>query len=202
MSYSPEADYYRSPGGAISVKNIRSKIIELKEYIARCENDEEAVNAWRQICTYDLALMMDAEQQGKIPKVNDGGTDWPTLVKRLKKEWDELKTSEKTEIKTNREGDFLTMSIQWDSYVGEVPPELFDKGVAVMEKEKFSAVNHRLMQWSGWCEAVLYSSGYFVIDDKIEIPEKPMNVYTDESMAQDISGRRMPKRQNAQRQPR
>ena len=202
MGYSPESDYYRSPGGAVSVKNIRSKIIELKEYIAHCESDERAVNAWREICKYDLALMMDAEQQGKIPTVNDGGTDWPTLVKRLKKEWDELKTSEKTEVKTNREGQFVTMSIQWDSYVGEVPPELFDNGVALMEKEKFSSVNHRLMQWSGWAEAVLFSSGVFLIDDKIEIPEKPVNVYTDEQMAQDISGRRMPKRRNDQRQPR
>jgi len=202
MSYSPESDYYRSPGGAVSVKNIRSKIIELKEYISHCETDEQAVNAWRETCTYDLALLMDTEQQGKIPKATDGGTNWPELVKKLKKEWNELKTSEKTEIKTNREGDFLTMSIQWDSYVGEVPPELFDKGVQVMEKEKFSAINHRLMQWSGLCEGVLYSSGVFVIEDKIEIPEKPMNVYTDKQMEEDITGRRMPRRQNVQRQPR
>ena len=202
MSYSPEPDFYRSPGGTVSVKNIRSKIIELKEYIGHCESDEQAINAWREICTYDLALLMDAEQQGKVPKVIDGGTDWSALVKRLKKEWDELRTSEKTEVKTNREGEFVTMSIQWDSYVGEVPPELFEQGVAVMEKEKFSAVNHRLMQWSGWCEAVLYSSGVFMIDDKIEIPEKPLNVYTDRQMEEDITGRRMPKRQNVQRQPR
>lgn len=199
MSYGPD-DWYRSPGGAISVKNIRSKIIELQDHIADCENDERALNGWRELCAYGLALVMDVEAQKKLPS-NDGGTDWNALVRRLKEDWDKLKTSEKTLIEIGREGNFEYYMVQWDSYVGTFARGDLPQGVAIMDKEKYNAICHRLMQFWGLCEAVLFASGVFVIDDKIEIPEKPANVYTDDHMREDISSRRMPKRQNARTSP-
>lgn len=202
MSYSPQSDFYRSPSGSVSVKNIRSKIIELQDMISQCENDEKALNGWRELCAYGLALVMDAKQQNKLPKQNEGGTNWEEIVRNLRTDWDELKTSEKTEISLVREGGREKYRIQWDSYVGTFAPAEFQMGIQIMDKEKYNAICHRLMQFWGLCEAVLFSSGVFLIEDKIEIPEKPMNVYTDESMGQDIASRRMPKRQNAPRQPR
>jgi len=198
MGYSPDAAYT----GAISIKNIRSKIIELQDMIAHCENDEQALNGWRELCAYGLALILDTRQQNMLPKTNDGGTDWEELVRTLRNDWDKLKTSEKTEITLVREGGREKYNIQWDSYVGVFAPAEFELGIRIMDKEKYNAICHRLMQFWGLCEAVLFASGVFLIDSKIDIPEKPLNVYTDKQMEEDITGRRMPKRQNVQRQPR
>jgi len=202
MGYSPESGFGRSPGSPVGVKNIRSKIIELQDMISQCDNDEQALNGWRELCAYGLALILDTRQQKMLPKKNEGGTDWDAMVVKLRDDWDKLKTSEKTEISLVREGNREKYSIQWDSYVGTFAPAEFELGIRIMDKEKYNAICHRLMQFWGLCEAVLFASGVFLIDSKIEIPEKPLNVYTEKDMGDDITGRRMPRRQNAQRQPR
>jgi hypothetical protein len=114
--------------------------------------------------------------------LNNGTVDWKSEVVRLQKEWGEMKTSEKTNITTNREGDFTVISMQWDSYVGEVPPELFMQGVQVMDKEKYNAICHRLMQFWGSCLSIIMASGELVLDDKVETPVLADDRYSRDKM--------------------
>lgn len=192
MSYGPESGQ-GIPSSTAFIRNVRSKVFELLDYISHCPNSESALNAWRELCAFGYATVMDLDDRGLLPTPETSKTDWKAQIARISKLWDELKTSEKTEIKTNREGNFLTMSIQWDSYVGEVPPELFEQGVRVMDKEKYDAIGHRMAQFWGYCEFVLYSCGVISIKDQIEIP-MPLDSYSGEQMQAGIGSRKVFKR--------
>ena len=190
--------YGQNPGQGIPattafIRNVRSKVFELLDYISHCETSESAMNAWRELCAFGYAKVMDLDDRGLLPTPETSKTDWKAYITRISKMWDELKTSEKTEIKTNREGNFTTISIQWDSYVGEVPPELFMQGIAVMDKEKYDAVAHRLAQFWGYCEFVLYSCDVLKIDHQIDIP-MPLDSYGADQMQAGIGSRKVPKR--------
>jgi len=192
MSYGTESGQ-GIPSSTAFIRNVRSKVFELLDYISHCENSESAMNAWRELCAFGYAKVMDLDDRGWLPTPETSKTDWKAHIARISKLWDELKTSEKTEIKTNREGDFITISIQWDSLVGEVPPELFMQGVAVMDKEKYDAIAHRMAQFWGYCEFVLYSCDVLKIDHPIEIP-MPLDAYSGEQMAAGIGARKVLKR--------
>ena len=181
MSYGPETDLYKVPQQAVGIRTLRSKIIEALDDVRRAPDDERAVNGWRELCSYGLAIILDIAQRGKLPE-NNGTLDWKAEVARLQKEWREMKTSEKTEITTNQAGDSLLVSMRWDSIVGEVPPELFMQGVAVMDKEKYNAICHRLMQFWGSCLSIMMASGELVLDDKVETPIMPDDRYSRDKM--------------------
>jgi len=183
------------------IRNVRSKVFELLDYISRCETSESAMNAWRELCAFGYAKVMELDDKGLLDKIEGSKADWKSQIARISKMWDELKTSEKTEIKTNREGNFTTISIQWDSYIGEVPPELFLQGIAVMDKEKYDAVAHRLAQFWGYCEFVLYSAGIIKIEHQIDVP-MPLDSYGVDQMFEGVSSRKVRKRQDNQKPPR
>ena len=192
MGYGPESGQ-GIPSSTAFIRNVRSKVFELLDLISRCENSESAMNAWRELCAFGYATVMDLDDRGLLPKPDTSKTDWKTKIDRIEKLWDELKTSEKTSITTNQTGDSILISMQWDSYVAEVPPELFMQGVRVMDKEKYDAIAHRMAQFWGYCEFVLYSCDVFNIKDQIEIP-MPLDTYTGEQMAAGIGSRKVLKR--------
>jgi hypothetical protein len=181
MSYGQENDLYKMPQQAVGIRTLRTKIIEALDDVRHAPNDERAVNGWRELCSYGLSIVIDITQRGKLP-VNNGTVDWKAEVQRLQKEWGEMKTSEKTEITTNREGDYTVISMRWDSIVGEVPPELFMQGVQVMDKEKYNAICHRLMQFWGSCLSIIMASGELVLDDKVETPVLADDRYSRDKM--------------------
>jgi hypothetical protein len=181
MSYGPESDLYKVPQQAVGIRTLRTKIIEALDDVRRAPDDERAVNGWRELCSYGLAIVLDVTQRGKLPE-NNGTVDWKAEVQRLQKEWGEMKTSEKTEITTNQVGDSILISMRWDSIVGEVPPELFMQGVQVMDKEKYNAICHRLMRFWGSCLSIIMASGEMVLDDKIETPIMPDDRYSRDKM--------------------
>jgi hypothetical protein len=181
MGYGGDSDLYKAPQAAVGIRTLRTKIIEALDDVRRAPDDERAVNGWRELCSYGLSIVLDIAQRKKLPE-NNGTVDWPAEVKRLQKEWNEMKTSEKTNITTNREGGYTVMSLQWDSYVGEVPPELFMQGVAVMDKEKYNAICHRLMQFWGSCLSIIMASGELVLDDKVETPVLADDRYSRDKM--------------------
>jgi hypothetical protein len=192
MSYGPESGQ-GIPNQTAFIRNVRSKVFELLDLISHCETSESAMNAWRELCAFGYATVMDLDDRGLLPTPETSKTDWKLNIARISKLWDELKTSEKTEIKTNREGNFVTISVQWDTYIGEFPPELFMQGIQVMDKEKYDAIAHRMAQFWGYCEFVLYSCDVFNIKDQIEIP-MPLDTYTGEQMAAGIGSRKVLKR--------
>ena len=179
--YGGESDLYKMPQQAVGIRTLRTKVIEALDDVRRAPDDERAVNGWRELCSYGLAIVQDIAQRGKLPE-NNGTVDWRAEVARLQKEWGEMKTSEKTEITTNREGDYTVISMRWDSIVGEVPPELFMQGVQVMDKEKYNAICHRLMQYWGSCLSIIMASGELVLDDKVETPVLADDRYSRDKM--------------------
>jgi len=179
--YGGESDLYKMPQQAVGIRTLRTKVIEALDDVRRAPDDERAVNGWRELCSYGLAIVQDIAQRGKLPE-NNGIVDWRAEVTRLQKEWGEMKTSEKTEITTNREGDYTVISMRWDSIVGEVPPELFMQGVQVMDKEKYNAICHRLMQFWGSCLSIIMASGELVLDDKVETPVLADDRYSRDKM--------------------
>lgn len=181
MSYGPEHDLYKVPQQAVGIRTLRTKVIEALDDVRHAPDDERAVNGWRELCSYGLAIVLDITQRGKLP-VNNGTLDWKAEVARLQKEWREMKTSEKTSIRTDREGGRLIVSMQWDSYIAEVPPELFMQGVQVMDKEKYNAICHRLMQFWGSCLSIIMASGELVLDDKVETPVLADDRYSRDKM--------------------
>lgn len=199
MSYGPE--YAGIPQQTAFVRTVRSKVIQLIDEITHCNNDEAALNGWRQLCAYGIAIVMDLEQQGKIPTKKDDGEDWRALVNRLKKDWNELKTSEKTQIEIGREGNFEYYLVQWDSYVGKFARADLNQGVAIMDREKYNAICHRLMQFWGLCESILFASGALSLSDKVEVP-LPMDSYGADQLFEGVSSRKVLKRQDSQKQPR
>ena len=200
MSYGPESGQ-GIPSSTAFIRNVRSKVFELLDFISHCPNSESAVNAWRELCAFGYATVMDLDDRGLLPKADTSKTDWEGVITRIGKLWDELKTSEKTNITTNQTGDSILISMQWDSYVAEVPPELFEQGVRVMDKEKYDAIAHRMAQFWGYCEFVLYSCDVFNIKDQIEIP-MPLDTYTDDHVRDSITSRKVSTRQTAQKPPR
>ena len=200
MSYGPESGQ-GIPSSTAFIRNVRSKVFELLDFISHCPNSESAVNAWRELCAFGYATVMDLDDRGLLPKADTSKTDWEGVIARIGKLWDELKTSEKTNITTNQTGDSILISMQWDSYVAEVPPELFEQGVRVMDKEKYDAIAHRMAQFWGYCEFVLYSCDVFNIKDQIEIP-MPLDTYTDDHVRDSITSRKVSTRQTAQKPPR
>ncbi len=192
MSYGHESGQ-GIPTSTAFIRNVRSKVFELLDLISHCQNSESALNAWRELCAFGYATVLDLEDRGLLPTAETSKTDWVANIARIRKLWDELKTSEKTEIKTNREGQFITISMQWDSYVGEVPPELFMQGIQVMDKEKYDAIGHRMAQFWGYCSFVLYSCGVLKIDSEIDIP-MPLDTYTGQQMQAGIGSRKVLKR--------
>lgn len=181
MSSGLESELYKVPQAAVGIRTLRTKIIEALDDVRHAPDDERAVNGWRELCSYGLAIIQDIAQRGKLPSDN-GTVDWKQEVARLQKEWLEMKTSEKTSITTNREGEFLLISMNWDAYLAEVPPELFMQGVEVMDKEKYNAICHRLMQFWGSCLSIIMASGELVLDDKVETPIMPDDRYSRDKM--------------------
>jgi len=76
----------------------------------------------------------------------------------------------------------MLISMQWDAYIAEVPPELFMQGVQVMDKEKYNAICQRLMQFWGSCLSIIMASGELVLDDKVETPIMPDDRYSRDKM--------------------
>ena len=181
MSYGPEQELYKVPQAAVGIRTLRTKIIEALDDVRHAPDDERAVNGWRELCSYGLAIVQDIAQRGKLPTDN-GTVKWKDEVVRLQKAWEDMKTSEKTSITTNREGEYVLIGMNWDAYVAEVPPELFMQGVAVMDKEKYNAICHRLMQFWGSCLSIIMASGELVLDDKVETPIMPDDRYSRDKM--------------------
>jgi len=181
MGYGPESDLYKVPQAAVGIRTLRTKLIECLDDVRRAPNDEIAVNGWRELCSYGLAIVQDVAQREKLP-VDNGTLDWKGEVSRLQKEWQELKTSEKTEIKLVREGGREKYSIEWDHYVGSFAPAEFEMGVRIMDKEKYNAICHRLMQFWGSCLSIIMAAGELVLDDKVETPVMPDDRYSRDKM--------------------
>jgi hypothetical protein len=181
MGYGPESDFFRVPQSAVSIRTLRTKIIEVLDDVRRAPNDEVALNGWRELCSYGLAIVLDIVQRGRLPE-NNGSIDWMAEVEALKKDWRNLKTSEKTEIEISREGDFEFYSVQWDTIVGKFARADLSQGVAIMDKEKYNAICHRLMQFWGRCLWIIMASGEMVLDDKIETPVLPDDRYSRDKM--------------------
>lgn len=192
MSYGPEPGQ-GIPTQTMFIRNVRSKTFELLDFISHCPDSQTALNAWRELCAFGYATVKDLDDRGLLPTKEDTKTDWKAYIARIEKLWDELKTSEKTNITTNREGDFVVITMQWDSYVAEVPPQLFMQGVQVMDKEKYDAIAHRMAQFWGYCQYVLYSCGVFRIDHQIDVPV-PLDSYSGEQMQAGIGSRKVLKR--------
>ena len=181
MSYRPEDDVYRTPQSAVGIRTLRTKIIEALDDVRRAPNDEAAQNGWRELCSFGLAIVVDVVQRDKL-QTNINMMDWKAEVEQLKKEWRGLKTSEKTEIEISREGNFEYYSVQWDSYVGKFARADLSQGVAIMDKEKYNAICHRLMQFWGRCLSIMMASGEMILDDKIETPVLPDDRYSRDKM--------------------
>lgn len=181
MSYRPDDDVYRAPQSAVGIRTLRTKIIEALDDVRRAPNDEAAQNGWRELCSFGLAIVVDVVQRDKL-QMNVNMMDWKAEVEQLKKEWRGLKTSEKTEIEISREGNFEYYSVQWDSYVGKFARADLSQGVAIMDKEKYNAICHRLMQFWGRCLSIMMASGEMVLDDKIETPILPDDRYSRDKM--------------------
>jgi hypothetical protein len=181
MSHGQEAGLYKVPQSAVGIRTLRTKIMEALDDVRRAPDDERAINGWRELCSYGLAIIQDVAQRGKLPE-NNGTVDWKAEVERLQKEWNEMKTSEKTSITTNREGGFTVITFFWDSVVAEVPPELFMQGMAVMDREKYNAICHRLMQFWGSCLSIMMASKELMLDDQVETPIMPDDRYSRDKM--------------------
>lgn len=200
LSYGP--DYPQGiPQQATFVRKVKSKIFELKDYIMRCPDSQTALNGWRLLCEFEYGMVMNIAEWKEWP-VEDGGRDWPAYVDGLRKEFEEMKTSEKTEIKVISTGVRDKYSVQWDTYIGEFAPQEFERGIEVMDKEKYDAIDHRLMQLCGKFEFVLFACNAIKMEDEIETP-KPLDTYTDEQLHGGIASRKVAKRaQNGQIQQR
>jgi len=181
MGHGPGADFFRTPQSSVSIRTLRTKIIEALDDVRHALNDEAAQNGWRELCSFGLAIVLDVVQRGKLPQ-NIGTMDWAAEVEELKREWLGLKTSEKTEIEISREGNFEYYSVQWDSYVGKFARGDLNQGVAIMDKEKYNAICHRLMQFWGRCLSIIMASGEMILDDKIETPVLPDDRYSRDKM--------------------
>ena len=181
MSYGPEGDLYKVPQAAVGIRTLRSKVIEALDDVRRAPDDERAVNGWRELCSYGLSIVVDITQRGKLP-VDNGTVDWQSEVVRLQKEWGQMRTSEKTEINLIREGGMAKYSMQWDTVVGIFAPAEFELGIRVMDKEKYNAICHRLMQFWGSCLSIMMASGELVLDDKVETPVMPDDRYSRDKM--------------------
>jgi len=192
MTYGPEINQ-GIPTSTAFIRNVRSKVFELLDFISHCENSEKALNAWRELCAFGYATIMDLDDRGLLPTPETSKTDWKAHIARIEKLWDELKTSEKTEISLVREGGREKYRIQWDSYVGTFAPAEFQLGIQIMDKEKYDAIDHRMTQFWGYCEFILYACNVISIKDQIEIP-MPLDSYSGEQMAAGIGSRKVPKR--------
>jgi len=195
MSYGPNMGQ-GIPASTAFIRNVRSKIFELMDFISHCENSESALNAWRELCAFGYATVLDLEDRSLLPTKETSKTDWPANIQRIKQLWDELRTSEKTEITLVREGGREKYRIQWDSYVGTFAPAEFQMGIQIMDKEKYDAIGHRMTQFWGYCEFVLYSCGVFNIKDQIEVP-MPLDSYGADQLHEGMSSRKVPKRSAA-----
>ncbi len=200
MSYGP--DYNQGiPQQTSFVRKVKSKVFEMKDYIMRCPDSQSALNGWRLLCEFEYGMVMNIAEWDELPKSN-GARDWPAYIEELRKEFEEMKTSEKTEIKVISTGVRDKYSVQWDSYIGEFAPQEFDRGIEVMDKEKYDAICHRLMQLCGKFEFVLFACNALKMEDEIETP-KPLDTYTDEHLHGGIASRKVQEpRQDSQKQPR
>jgi len=192
MGYGP--DYNQGiPQQTIFTRNVRSTIFELKSYIMRCPDSQSALNAWSLLCEFEYAICMKLAKMKQLPP-DDDGMNWTEYVKALGAEFESMKTSEKTEIKVISTGSRDKYSVQWDSYIGEFAPPEFDRGVEVMDKEKYDAIRNAHMKIVGKLEFVLFASDELRMEDKLEIAV-PLDTYTDEHVHDSIASRKVTKRQ-------
>jgi len=206
MSYMPEYNQ-GIPQQTVFTRNVRSTIFELKSYIMRCPDSQSALNAWSLLCEFEYAVCMNLlnardlnlEEVAKLPPDTDV-MNWTDYVQKLKTEFEGMKTSEKTEIKVISTGVRDKYSVQWDSYIGEFAPQEFEKGVEVMDKEKYDAIRNGLMKIVGKLEFALLASGELRMGDKLEIAV-PLDVYTEEQSHDAIESRKGSSRQIGQKTP-
>jgi hypothetical protein len=181
------------PQQTAMVRKVRTQIFHYKDYIMRCPDSQSALNGWRLLCEFEYGIIMDMTKRNKLPP-NEPSMDWDKYVKDLEKEYDHLKTSQKTEIEISREGEFEFYSVQWDTYVGKFAPREFDRGVQIMDNEKYDSVCHDLMKLVGKFEFILFSCDALNLNDDIEVP-LPMDSYSNEQLQAGIQSRKVRKRE-------
>lgn len=170
------------------VRTVRSKIFEIKDYIMRCTSSQQSLNGWRLLCELEFGIVMDLASKKKLP-ANSVERNWNEYVDELGKEFNELKTSEKTVINCFRCGNERTYHVQWDNYSGEFEPAEFIDGMKVLDREKYDAICHRLMQLAGKFEFVLFACNLLNIEDKIDVPV-PLDQYTEEHLEEGVTSRK------------
>jgi hypothetical protein len=140
------------------------------------------------LCELEYGIVMDLAQRNKLPP-NTEERNWTEYVKELGKEFEGMKTSEKTEITHYRTGEAENYSVQWDNYTGSFHPREFNQGIAVMDREKYDAICHRMMQLVGKFEFVLFACDVLGINDKIDVPV-PLDTYTEDHLEDGVTSRK------------
>ena len=173
--------------GTTYVTKLRTKIVQAMDYVLQCDNDQMALNGWRQLCSHGFALVNLAHKEGKLEPL---GPVWIEMAELLLKEWPP-KSSEAT--KTSVEGNRVRCN--FDHFDVVVPVEHLQIGLDSLKRESDSCCCDRLMSYWGRCYSVILAVNYLNLEDEIEIPIQLDGRYTDKNLSSDTQSRRLPQRQ-------
>jgi len=183
--YNAPPDMMQVPTGMPFVTKLKTKIIQAMDYVLQCENDERALNGWRLLCSYGVAFVRMALNDGEFdrPEIKDP-EKWKVLANEIINNWPP-KTAEKTSIVPwgNR------YRGQYDHYSVVVNREDIEVGRQSLREEKYNVICSRLMKLWGDCLSVLVVVGYFNLNEEIEIPVQMMS-YTDKTLRDKIESRK------------
>lgn len=196
MNDTTGSPYLAVPQGAQQITTLKTKIVEAMDYVLRCDDDRKALNGWRQLCAYGWGLISIAEAKRVFDNFSPETYE---DIKRLRQEYSEivLWKIEKTQSHAKDVGE-KTYELSWDSYVRESYAEDLMINQQILDSEKYNQVCHRLAQFWGDCFRITMLAGCvdssfgFHLDDKIAIPVKPEERYTEQKLADDMQKRRLP----------